>query len=116
SPSRRLLKEGPLKLHHKSKGRPEIVIAFLFSDLLLLGRPKHTKYLYRNKRKPGCFQLVAKLALEEARLIILATAENGEAFEIQEVERKGIQIVNTRKSFVLSAPKMEDKKDWVFTI
>jgi S-adenosylhomocysteine hydrolase len=51
------------------------VWVWLFNDLVLLGKPKHSKYLEESKRKPNCFTIVGKVGLGEVRLVNLSTVE-----------------------------------------
>jgi hypothetical protein len=120
------------------------VWVWLFNDLVLLGKPKQSKYLEENKRKTHCFTVVAKVGLGEVRLVNLSTVEGTfrllcflflffylfififhrrmrrmlragvEAFEVQMVEKEGMKVTKVKESFVLGLPTVEQKTEWMF--
>lgn len=112
SPTRRLVREGLMTWVKGKEKNP--VWVWLFNDLVLLGKPKQSKYLEESKRKTNCFTVVAKVGLGEVRLVNLSTVEGVEAFEVQMVEKEGMKVTKVKESFVLGLPTVEQKTEWMF--
>lgn len=130
SPTRKLVREGQMTFI-KGKEKQSVcaihslkssthfhvvpqVWVWLFNDLILVGKPKQTKYLEESKRKGHCFTIVARIGLGDVRLVNLSTVEGVEAFEVQEVEKEGMKVTKVKESYVLGLPTMEQKTEWMF--
>jgi hypothetical protein len=62
-------------LSGKNKDKPVDVWVWLFNDLFLIGKPKKQKHLQESHRTASCFSTLAKLGLDEIRLINLSSLQ-----------------------------------------
>lgn len=62
-------------LSGKNKDKPVDVWVWLFNDLFLIGKPKKQKHLQESRRTASCFSTVAKVGLDELRLINLSSPQ-----------------------------------------
>lgn len=128
-------------LSGKNKDKPVDVWVWLFNDLFLIGKPKKQKHLQESRRTASCFSTVAKVGLDELRLINLSSLQGSsplalmivvvnndggdsgltiaagyDAFEVEHVEKDGMTVVKVKDSYTLGMGSTEAKMEWVLSV
>lgn len=80
---RRLVRDTQMAwLSGKNKDKPVDVWVWLFNDLFLIGKPKKQKHLQESRRTASCFSTVAKIGLDELRLINLSSLQGSSPLDL----------------------------------